>query len=98
MKEKELISQINLLEGKVNQLVGAYIQSKERIYYLEKENNKLQNSVQLLEEEVEELNKLHNNMVKEEAEKQENHSLEQVKKEINSYIKLIDKCIEHLDS
>ena len=98
MSEQELVDKTAELETKVNLLVESYIQARERIYYLEKENHQLQDTIKNLAEEAENFQKQQKNTNIVDNSEEKNESLEQLKKQVNAYIKLIDKCIAQLDS
>jgi len=99
MNETNLAKQTDELEEKVNILVRAYMKLRETSYFAEKENKILKEKNAALQEELKKLkNHQKNSKIVVDSEGKEGiESVEQVKKQINSYVKMLDKCIAHLD-
>ena len=98
MEEDKLITETIKLEEKTKQLINAYIQAKEKIYFLEKENVRLLSKIKNIEEELENFQNQQKNTKLAQDTEEKNESLKELKAQINVYLKLLDSCIDNLDS
>jgi len=98
MNDLNLITQTDELEKKVNLLIRAYINIREKFYYLQKDNKKLKEKNIALEEELKKLINQQKNSKIVSGSEEGKESVEQIRKQINSYVKMLDECIDQLDN
>jgi len=96
MHSEYLSEQADDLERKIKVLVNKYIELKESSYFLEKENNSLKEYAAALVEENKKLKIPQKNGKIVEDSVEEKETVIELKKQVSSYIVMIDECIDRL--